>query len=115
MLGVALDGEVLDLKPDEARVLLAALRELRVPHVVIKDPATPFADVVAALQVPPERVYFFAASPERADAARAAKLQGFDSLDDALEIVSAAYTRSALNLRYLFRTVLEWRPGHFKA
>ena len=117
MLGVAIYEETL---PDDhacATQLLARLRDLRIPHVVIERAETELRDIVEALGVPAGRIYVIARDPARLYAAQALGMQTIaaTSLDEALEQLCEPYTRSALNLRYLFRTVLAWRPGHFKS
>jgi FMN phosphatase YigB (HAD superfamily) len=38
-----------------------------------------------------------------------------DSLADLLPLLGEPYTRSLLAMRYMLRTVMTWRPGHFVA
>ena len=75
----------------------------------------PGPEAVAALAahfgLPPECIrYLTGRGRGDAQAASAAGAHGhyLERIDDALEVLREPYTRSALNLRYIMRTVLEW-------
>jgi FMN phosphatase YigB (HAD superfamily) len=47
--------------------------------------------------------------------AAAVGMHPIERVDAVLDAIREPYSRSALSLRYIMRTALEWRPGHFVA
>jgi hypothetical protein len=100
------------------------------------DPASPhgMARIALELRLPADRIWFVA-SDLRALVipAQAAGMHGvwlnrtgrilpagtlapeatIASFDELLPLLAEPYTRGLLALRYIMRSVLEWRPGHF--
>jgi FMN phosphatase YigB (HAD superfamily) len=93
-----------------------------------------FARLAETLQLPADRIWFVAGDP-RGDilpaaaaglrtvwvnrkgaefpAERAAPDATLASLAELFDVLSEPYTRGLLALRYILRTALDWRPGHF--
>ncbi len=69
--------------------------------------------MIAWAALPADRIWFVTSRADAAAAARAAGINPIvvdangDSIGEVLEALRAPYTRAALNLRYLFRTVVE--------
>lgn len=89
-----------------------------------------FAAAASALAVPAERVWFLAGDLK--SEARPAAIAGFNVVlvahsdatahdgitvveraDRFLDVLAEPYTRSALHLRHVMRSALEWRNGHY--
>ena len=99
--------------------------------VVVATDARRFAAVAEWAALPPACVWYVTTEADDARAAIAGGMQAIvldaaapqalhepcetgwyagHSIDDVLEILRVPYTRSALNLRYIYRTVLEFPP-----
>ena len=84
-----------------------------------------FGALLNALHLPAECVWYLASDFESdVRPARTVGMRGVwlspDSgpgtvrnFDEFLELIKEPYTRSLLGLRYIMRSALEWRPGHF--
>jgi FMN phosphatase YigB (HAD superfamily) len=93
-----------------------------------------FARLAETLHLPADRIWFVAGDPRGGilpaaaaglrtvwvnrtgaefPAGRAAPDSTLGSLAELFDVLSEPYTRGLLALRYILRTALDWRPGHF--
>ena len=127
MLAIAFASDAALDAPDGLRTV-RELESLGIPLVTLDAPAGTSAAIAERFGLPPECVWYVTPREPDALAARGAGLNAIlidphgtpasepdarglyvaDRLSGMLEIVRVPYTRSALNMRYIMRTVLAW-------